>query len=75
MFSPLRRSGVGPGSSVGVIGLVGLGHYAVMLSKALGADRIVVLSHSPGKRDDALALGATKILSRHPKLMKDGKAH
>jgi len=63
VFSPLVRSGVGPSSSVGVIGLGGLGHYAVMLASALGAKQVVVLSHSPRKRDDALALGATDFIA------------
>jgi alcohol dehydrogenase (NADP+) len=63
VFSPLSRSQVGPGSSVGVIGLGGLGHYAVMLARALGAEKVVVLSHSPRKRDDAFALGATDFVA------------
>ena len=63
VFSPLVRSGVGPSSSVGVIGLGGLGHYAVMLARALGAKQVVVLSHSPRKRDDAFALGATDFVA------------
>ena len=62
-FSPLYRSKVGPGSSVGIIGLGGLGHYGVMLAKALGAKKVVVLSHSPRKREDAFALGATDFIA------------
>jgi len=62
-FSPLYRSGVGPSSSVGIIGLGGLGHYAVMFARALGAKKVMVLSHSPRKRDDALALGATDFIA------------
>lgn len=56
-YSMLRRQGVGPGSRVGVVGLGGLGHVTVKLAHAMGAE-VTVLSHSPGKRDDALALGA-----------------
>jgi alcohol dehydrogenase (NADP+) len=63
VFSPLVRSDIGPSSSVGVIGLGGLGHYAIMLARALGSERVVVLSHSPGKREDALALGATDFVA------------
>ena len=72
IFSPLVRSGVGPSSSVGVIGLGGLGHYAVMLARALGAKQVVVLSHSPRKRDDASPL---EQLTSSPlqKLVKVGK--
>jgi alcohol dehydrogenase (NADP+) len=60
-YSPLRTWNVGPGSRVGVIGLGGLGHMAVKLAVGLGAD-VTVLSRSPSKRDDALALGADRLL-------------
>lgn len=56
-YSPLRHFGVKPGHRVAVVGLGGLGHMAVKLACAMGAD-VTVLSTSPGKRDDALALGA-----------------
>ena len=58
-YSPLRRWGTGPGTKVAVIGLGGLGHLAVKLARAMGAD-VTVLSRSPGKRDDALRLGASR---------------
>ncbi len=57
-WSPLRRYGVGPGSKVAVIGLGGLGHMAVKLAAALGAE-VTVLSRSEAKRKDAEELGAT----------------
>ncbi len=56
-YSPLRRHGVKAGDEVAVVGLGGLGHMGVKLARAMGA-RVTVLSHSPGKRDSALALGA-----------------
>lgn len=56
-YSPLRRFGVKGGDKIAVVGLGGLGHMAVKLGKALGA-HVTVLSHSPGKREDALRLGA-----------------
>ncbi len=56
-YSPLRHWNAGPGKQVGVIGLGGLGHVAVKLAKAMGAE-VHVLSHSPAKRDEALRLGA-----------------
>jgi uncharacterized zinc-type alcohol dehydrogenase-like protein len=56
-YSPLRRFGVEAGSKVAVLGLGGLGHMGVKLAKAMGAE-VTVLSHSPGKREDALRLGA-----------------
>ena len=60
-YSPLRTWNVGPGSRVGVIGLGGLGHMAVKLAAALGAD-VTVISRSAGKTADALALGADRVL-------------
>src|SRR5690606_11828346 len=60
-WSPLRSWNVGPGSRVGVIGLGGLGHMAVKLAVGLGAD-VTVLSRSPDKQADALALGADRLL-------------
>ncbi|MCX4573128.1 NAD(P)-dependent alcohol dehydrogenase [Streptomyces sp. NBC_01571] len=56
-YSPLRRWGTGPGSRVAVIGLGGLGHMAVKLAHAMGAE-VTVLSQSLKKMDDGLRLGA-----------------
>lgn len=56
-YSPLKYFGVKPGDKVAVVGLGGLGHMGVKFAKALGA-HVTVLSHSPSKRDAALALGA-----------------
>ena len=53
---PIRRCGTSAsrqGDKLGVVGLGGLGHMAVKFGQALGA-HVTVLSHSPGKRDDAL---------------------
>jgi alcohol dehydrogenase (NADP+) len=61
VWEPLRRWGAGPGVTVGVAGLGGLGHLAVRLAKALGA-RVVVLTRSPGKSDDARRLGADDVV-------------
>ena len=57
-WSPLRRWGVGEGSKVAVVGLGGLGHMAVQLAVALGAE-VTVMSQSLKKQEDGLALGAT----------------
>jgi alcohol dehydrogenase (NADP+) len=56
-YSPLRQFGVRAGHRVAVVGLGGLGHVAVKLARAMGAE-VTVLSTSPSKREDALALGA-----------------
>lgn len=57
MYSPLRHWKAGPGSRVAIIGLGGLGHVGVQLSRALGAHTTVLDLH-PAKHDDALRLGA-----------------
>src|SRR5688572_30667876 len=56
-YSPLKHFGVKPGDKVAVVGLGGLGHMAVKLAAAMGAE-VTVLSTSESKRADALALGA-----------------
>ena len=54
---PLKRWGAGPGTKVAVIGMGGLGHMAVKLAHALGAE-VTVLSQSLKKLEDGLRLGA-----------------
>ncbi len=56
-YSPLRHWKAGPGTRVAVIGLGGLGHMAVKLAHALGAE-VTVLSQSLRKKEDGLRLGA-----------------
>jgi uncharacterized zinc-type alcohol dehydrogenase-like protein len=56
-YSPLRRWGAGPGRKVAVVGLGGLGHMAVKLASAMGAE-VTVLSQSLKKQEDGLRLGA-----------------
>ena len=56
-YSPLRHWNAGPGKQVAVVGLGGLGHMAVKLAKAMGAE-VTVLSQSLRKREDGLRLGA-----------------
>lgn len=56
-YSPLKTWGVGPGSKVAVVGLGGLGHMAVKLAAAMGAE-VTVLSTSDRKRADAERMGA-----------------
>lgn len=58
VFSPLRDNGCGPGKTVGIVGVGGLGHFGVLFAKALGADRVVGISRRADKRDDVLKLGA-----------------
>lgn len=58
VWTPLKDNGCGPGKSVGVVGVGGLGHLAVMFAKALGADKVVGISRRQNKRDEVLAMGA-----------------
>jgi uncharacterized zinc-type alcohol dehydrogenase-like protein len=60
-YSPLRHWEVGPDSKVGVVGLGGLGHMAVKIAAAMGAE-VTLFTTSPGKVDDARTLGATNIV-------------
>jgi alcohol dehydrogenase (NADP+) len=56
-YSPLKHWKVKKGQKVGVIGLGGLGHMAVKLAKAMGA-QVTVLSSSKSKEKDTKRLGA-----------------
>jgi uncharacterized zinc-type alcohol dehydrogenase-like protein len=56
-WSPLREWGCKAGDKVAVVGLGGLGHMAVKLAAAMGAE-VTVLSTSRGKQADAARLGA-----------------
>jgi uncharacterized zinc-type alcohol dehydrogenase-like protein len=57
-YSPLRYWKTKKGDKVGVVGLGGLGHMAVKLAAAMGAE-VTMLSTSPSKEADARKLGAT----------------
>ena len=60
-YSPLRQWDVKPGQKVGVVGLGGLGHMAVKIANAMGA-HVVLFTTSPGKKEDALRLGAKEVV-------------
>jgi uncharacterized zinc-type alcohol dehydrogenase-like protein len=61
-YSPLRRYGCKAGDRVAVVGLGGLGHMAVKLASAMGAE-VTMLSTSPKKAEDAARLGAKDFAS------------
>jgi uncharacterized zinc-type alcohol dehydrogenase-like protein len=65
-YAPLVRHGVGEGTRVGVIGMGGLGHVAVKIAAALGAE-VTVLSRTDAKKDDGLAFGATHYVATEEK--------
>jgi len=66
VYSPLRHWNVAPGKRVAVLGLGGLGHLAVQLATALGAE-VTVITTSPDKAEDARRFGAKDVL-----ISKDG---
>jgi alcohol dehydrogenase (NADP+) len=57
VFTPLKRWGAGPGRAVAVVGMGGLGHMAVKIAAAMGAD-VTVLSQTMSKEQDGRAFGA-----------------
>ncbi|KAL1651434.1 hypothetical protein SLS58_000774 [Diplodia intermedia] len=63
LYSPLKREGCGPGKRVGIVGLGGLGHFGVLFAKALGADKVVVISRTGAKKQDALEMGADDFIA------------
>ncbi|MET1021432.1 MAG: NAD(P)-dependent alcohol dehydrogenase [Arthrobacter sp.] len=67
-YSPLRHFDVEEGDVVGVVGLGGLGHMAVKLAKAMGAE-VKVFTTSESKIAAARELGADEVI-----LSSDGAA-
>jgi len=67
-YSPLRYFDVEEGDTVGVVGLGGLGHMAVKIAKAMGAE-VTVFTTSESKFDAARELGADHVV-----LSKDSEA-
>ncbi|MDG0817288.1 NAD(P)-dependent alcohol dehydrogenase [Bdellovibrio svalbardensis] len=69
-YSPLRHWKVSKGQKVGVVGLGGLGHMAVKLANAMGAN-VVVFTTSASKVEDAKRLGAHEVvISKNLEQMK-----
>ncbi|KAF4414738.1 NADP-dependent alcohol dehydrogenase 6 [Fusarium acutatum] len=63
VYSPLKQFGAGPGKKVGIVGVGGLGHFAVLFARALGADEVVGISRRESKRQQALDLGCTDYIA------------
>jgi uncharacterized zinc-type alcohol dehydrogenase-like protein len=61
VYSPLLRWGVSAGKQVAIIGMGGLGHLAVKLATALGAE-VTVFTTSPDKVSDARRFGARDVV-------------
>lgn len=69
VYSPLRHWNAGPGKKVGVLGIGGLGHLAIKIAKAMGAE-VTVFTTSQSKVEDAKRLGAhNAVLSTEPDQM------
>ncbi|MCM2603283.1 NAD(P)-dependent alcohol dehydrogenase [Rossellomorea marisflavi] len=56
-YSPLHHWNAGPGKKVAIVGMGGLGHMAVKIANAMGAE-VTVLSQTLNKEEDGLAFGA-----------------
>jgi uncharacterized zinc-type alcohol dehydrogenase-like protein len=68
-YSPLRHWGAGPGKTVGIVGLGGLGHMGVKFAHAMGA-RTVLFTTSEKKIEDGKRLGADEVvISKNEKQM------
>ncbi|WP_419418752.1 NAD(P)-dependent alcohol dehydrogenase [Legionella sp. D16C41] len=68
-YSPLRHWNIKAGDKVGVVGLGGLGHMAVKIAHAIGAE-VTMITTSPDKEKDAKQLGANKVLlSKNEEMM------
>jgi uncharacterized zinc-type alcohol dehydrogenase-like protein len=66
----LRHWKIGKGDKVGIVGLGGLGHMAIKLANAMGAE-VTLFTTSSQKMKDGEKLGATRaILSTHTEEMK-----
>ena len=63
-FAPLMHHNVGSDTRVGIVGLGGLGHFGVLAAaKALKCKKVVVISRSSAKREDAKKMGATGFIA------------
>ena len=60
-WSPLKHWNIGKEHKVGIVGIGGLGHMGVKLTKAMGA-HVVVITTSPSKVEDAKRLGADEVI-------------
>lgn len=65
-YSPLKNWGVEEGMMVAVAGFGGLGHMAVQIASAMGAE-VTVLSTTPDKEEDALRMGADAFINVNKK--------
>ncbi|MGW3831710.1 NAD(P)-dependent alcohol dehydrogenase [Streptomyces microflavus] len=60
-YVPLKSRGAGPGRTVGIVGMGGLGHIALKIAHHLGAE-VVQFTRTADKADEARALGADDVV-------------
>jgi len=60
-YAPLKHWKVGPGQSVAIVGIGGLGHMAVQIARAMGAT-VTAVTRDKNKREAAEQLGAHEVL-------------
>ncbi len=73
VFAPMKRDGVKAGMKVGVIGIGGLGHFALQFASKMGAE-VTAFSTSPNKEAEAMKLGAHRfVVSSDPAAMAKEK--
>ncbi|KAL5940707.1 hypothetical protein ACKVV1_008376 [Pyricularia oryzae] len=73
VWSPLKDNKCGPGKNVGIVGVGGLGHFAVLFAKAMGADKVVGVSRRESKRKEVMSLGADDYIATEDE--KDWEKH
>lgn len=64
VFNPIIQNDIRPTDRVGVVGIGGLGHMALLFLKAWGCE-VTAFSSSPDKEDEARELGAHHFVSTH----------
>ena len=70
-YSPLKRFNAGPGTRVAIVGMGGLGHMAVQIAAAMGAD-VSVISQTRSKEADGRRFGASHYYAMsEPDTLKD----
>jgi D-arabinose 1-dehydrogenase-like Zn-dependent alcohol dehydrogenase len=75
VFSPLDHYGAGTKAKrVGVIGVGGLGHFAILFASQMGAE-VTAISRSDTKKEDATKLGATKYIAAGEDVAEGIKGH